>query len=418
VTRILVVTSMYPPHHYGGYELSCRDVVTGLRARGHHVEVLTSNLRVAGVDETPDERATGVRRHLEIYWRDHVVLKPSLRRRLQIERHNQAALRTALEEVRPEVVSVWAMGAMSFGLLTTLAASDIPVLAYACDEWPYYGPHIDAWGAMFLDRPRAAALAHRLLGVAGPLPDIGQRFTWCFVSDTMRRHAIERSRFSFPDTTVVWSGIDTDDFPLPVASPETRPFGWHILYVGRIDPRKGIDTVVRALPLLEPAATLEVLGTGEQPELDRLHALVEQLGLAGRVTFGSVPRSALRARYAAADVAVFPSKWQEPFGLVPLEAMTCDTPVVATGTGGTGEFLADGVNMLLHAPGDHEGLAAAITRLAGDPELRRRLVLAGRKTAAELTNDRLVDVLERWHAAVADRFADGRPPDRPAPIPT
>ncbi len=58
-------------------------------------------------------------------------------------------------------------------------------------------------------------------------------------------------------------------------------------------------------------------------------------------------------------------------------------------------------------------LAAGITRLAGDPALRGRLADGGRRTAAELTTDRLADVLETWHVAAAERFANGTPADRP-----
>jgi glycogen synthase len=416
-TRVLVLTSMYPPHHYGGYEHSCQDVVTELRRRGHDVRVLTTTHRRPGVPDPQDEPAAGgVFRRLEWYWQDHVILRPSARQALATERANQAVLLEHLEDFRPDVVSVWAMGAMSFGLLTTLAERQVPVLAYVCDEWPVYGPHVDGWARRFLGRRRRAAIARQLAGVPTAVPDLGPQFTWCFVSDTMRRVAQEKAAFDFGDTTVVWSGIDTDDFPLPTGPVRAKPWEWRLLYVGRIDPRKGIDTAIQALPLLDPNASLEVLGHGEASELARLRALAATLGVGERVHFGAAARSELRQHYADADVAVFPSRWREPFGLVPIEAMTCDTPVVATGTGGTGEFLADGVNALLHRPGDHEGLAAAVQRLAADPAVRKRLATAGRVTAAELTNDRLVDVLEAWHVAVASEFREGRPPDRPPPV--
>src|SRR3954464_12624933 len=76
--RVLVVTNMYPPHHLGGYELSCRDTVERFVERGHGVAVLTSNLRFPRVTE-PEGRAAPVRRALDIYWRDHEITRPPIR---------------------------------------------------------------------------------------------------------------------------------------------------------------------------------------------------------------------------------------------------------------------------------------------------------------------------------------------------
>src|SRR5207302_8306778 len=110
--RLLVLSNFYPPHHYGGYELSCRDVVERFRQRGHEAVVLTSGQRVAGVSDPPDEAASGVRRELQLYWDDHQLTSPLLPRRLAVERANQAALAAALDAGRPDVVSVWNMGAV------------------------------------------------------------------------------------------------------------------------------------------------------------------------------------------------------------------------------------------------------------------------------------------------------------------
>ena len=141
-----------------------------------------------------------------------------------------------------------------------------------------------------------------------------------------------------------------------------------------------------------------------------------ELGLGGRrVRFDEVPRSQLAMRYRDADALVFPSEWEEPFGLVPVEAMACGTPVIASGTGGSAEFLVDGANCLLAAPGDAVSWAGAIARLAGDAALRARLVRGGLATADELDVDRLAEVFEAWHAAAAARFADGTPLHRPPP---
>ena len=76
------------------------------------------------------ERQAGVWRDLDLYWDDHVVLRPPVARRLAIERANQRALRHALDAASPDVVSIWHMGAMSLGLLTRMATRSPP--SYNC----------------------------------------------------------------------------------------------------------------------------------------------------------------------------------------------------------------------------------------------------------------------------------------------
>lgn len=410
---------MYPPHHLGGYELSCRDVVDRLRGRGHDVTVLTSTMRVAGVEDPPGERAAGVWRDLELYFRDGDLWAPPLHRRVAIERHNQRVLRRALDAVRPEVVSVWHMGAMSLGLLTTLVDAGVPLVYAVCDDWLTYGPAVDRWLALFRRRRARwlAPLAERLVGVPAHLPDIGRSGSFLFVSDLTRRRSEERSPWRFPVHTIAYSGIDHRDFPPVAPGPARRPWHWRLLFVGRLDPRKGVETALRALARLPEEATLTVVGRGSARERARVDAVVAELGLAARVSITEADRPALRRHYLAADVFVFPSEWEEPFGLVPVEAMACGTPVVATGVGGSGEFLVDGANALLFPPGDDRALAAAVERLAAAPELRDALVAGGRHTAVELDVERLADVFEAWHDAAAARFVNGRPPDRPAPVP-
>jgi glycogen synthase len=394
VARVLVVTNMYPPHHYGGYELVCREVVDQLRQRGHSVLVLTSRWRVNGVSEVSGERQAGVWRDLELYWNDHVVLRPPVTRRLAIERANQRALRLALDAATPDVVSIWHMGAMSLGLLTTLAERDLPLVYAVGDDWLIYGPEMDAWARLFLRRPGLGRLVRPLVGVPTDLVELGSTGTFCFVSNCTKKRAEELGRRRFNDAAVVPHGLNTRDFPIAAEPPPGRAWRWRLLYVGRIDDRKGIDTVIRALRHLPFDATLELVGRGDSRHRAQLEDLVAELDLAPRVRFRVADRSELRSIYEAADVVVFPSTWEEPFGLVPLEAMACARPVVATGAGGSGEFLTHEGNCLRFSPGDPQALAAALTRLAGDPALRQRLVRRGMDTASQLTTDRLTDELE------------------------
>jgi len=405
---------MYPPHHLGGYELSCRDVMDRLRARGHEITVLTTTMRVGGVEEEPNERAHGIRRDLFFYWEDHELLSPPLRRRLEIERANREALRSALQAARPDVVSVWNMGAMSLGLLTSLVEMDIPIVFAVCDDWLVYGPHLDAWSRLFAGRKWLARVARSILRVPTAPPALSDAGAFCFVTDFIRRRAKESARVDPRISTVVYSGIDRADFP-PVVH-DSRPWTGRLLCVGRLDERKGLDIAMNALAQLPEGTTLEILGRGDAAHRARLDEIANRLGIAQRVHFNVAPRSDLKDHYRAADVVLFPVLWDEPFGLVPIEAMACATPVVATGMGGSAEFLEHERNCLLTTPGDPRELAAAVTRLATDPALRARLVESGLTLADELTTDRLADTFEAWHVAAADRFSNGRPRDRRPPF--
>jgi glycosyltransferase involved in cell wall biosynthesis/GT2 family glycosyltransferase len=419
--RILTLTNWYPPHHFGGYEVMCQGVMSRFNERGHEVRVLCGDERFADRAGDADPAHEGrVRRELQLYMRDGQLYRPRLRERLAIERRNQAALDRQIEEFEPDVVSVWHMGAMSLGLLTTIARRRIPIVYIIGDDWPAYCEQLDAWSDLFargVARRALGRVVERATGVPTIVGDLGATGAFCFISESTRRAAVSLDRWRFPLSGVVYPGVDRDVFPR-IEAPADRDWSWRLLYTGRFDTRKGVETLLRALPLLPPTATLECNGRGGEQEQARLTALAAELGVGDRVSFTGGDRADLARRYVSADVFVFPSEWEEPFGLVPLEAMACGTPVVATGTGGSREFLRDGFNSLLFPPGDPSALAAAILRLHADAELRSRLVDGGLRTAEQFEATHTADELESWHVAAADRFAGPRPTERHPNLPT
>lgn len=401
---------MYPPHYLGGYELACHDVVERWAASGHDVEVLTTTFRLPQPihDTTPTVR---VRRELEFYWRDHRILRPSILRRLGIERANRAAMTRALADFRPDVVSVWHMGAMSLGLLQTVVEQRIPLVLVVADQWLVYGGAVDAWMNLFAGRPRLGRLARIVTGLPTAWVPDRDDLTACFASEWLRARIHESSVWTPGHSTVTYLGVDPQRF---TPSLQTHPWSSRLVCVGRVEERKGIHVAVEALAHL-PDATLDVVGPEDGRYSERLRRIAVRNGAADRLHLrGAVQRRELPDRYRDADVFLFPVLWDEPFGLVPLEAMACGTPVVATGTGGSAEFLVDGVNCLLVPKGDDVALANAVRRLAEDETLRRSIVEHGHDTVAQLGIDRLAQVLERWHAAAADRYRGGIPADRPA----
>jgi glycosyltransferase involved in cell wall biosynthesis len=113
-----------------------------------------------------------------------------------------------------------------------------------------------------------------------------------------------------------------------------------------------------------------------------LRAAVTFHGLGERVRFvDMVPRFELAGVYGEHDVLVFPSTWQEPFGLTQVEAMACGLPVIGTGTGGSAEILTE-ETALRYPPGDASALAECLALLAADPDRRRRMGAAAQERVA------------------------------------
>ncbi|MGB9739671.1 glycosyltransferase family 4 protein [Chloroflexus sp.] len=203
---------------------------------------------------------------------------------------------------------------------------------------------------------------------------------------------------------VVFNGIDTDLFhPQPpdpalrarLGVPATAPL---LLFVGRLQPWKGVETAIRALPQI-PQAVLLIAGDGE--DRARLAAIANELGLNERVQFlGSVPRLQLPALYASVDLLVATSYASETFGIGPVEAQACGLPVVATRFGGFPEVVADGQTGLLVPPRDPVALAAAVNELLADPGRRAAMAAAAPAWAAQFAWPAVVDRIETVYRSV------------------
>ena len=168
-----------------------------------------------------------------------------------------------------------------------------------------------------------------------------------------------------------------------------------ILYVGRVEPLKGIDILVRAVPLLECAGDLRLLIVGGNPSGDaergRLESMAEELGIRDAVTFtGPVPQDRLPFYYSAADVFVLPSH-AESFGLAALEAMACGTPVVVSRVGGLKTFVENGKTGYLAPWRCPESFAQRLDMLLASPHLRRAMGGAAREKALGMSWSHVAD---------------------------
>jgi len=156
-----------------------------------------------------------------------------------------------------------------------------------------------------------------------------------------------------------------------------------LLFVGRMDPVKGLDVLLRATALLRdrPNLTLVVVGGSDsEAELQRNRRLARDLGLDGRVRFaGAVSQEELTNYYSAATVCIVPS-YYESFGLVAMESLACGTPVIASKVGGLPSVIHDGDNGLLVTGREPESFADRIVQVLDNASLRRTLHTAARSS--------------------------------------
>jgi glycogen synthase len=399
--RILVVTNLYPPHHVGGYELGCRDVVEALRARGHTVQVLTSNFRLS--DGAATESEPEVERSL------HLVIGHAAGRHRKL-RECRLLVR-ALQSHRPDIVYFWNQGGLTHWLPMVAKW-----LGYRCAFF-LSDTNFVSWriGAFLTRRTEAgtaiARLLHAVFGgtfLVRGWPVI-QNQPCQFASLFLLRYA-ERAGIHLSEgaTHVVHWGIEVQKFETHRSSrwPFTR-----LLYVGQLIPQKGVHTAIAALAILseEPkfqALTLRVVGGGMHPKYEKtLREQTERAGLAGRVNFlGKIPRSELPQVYADHDILVFPSEWDEPFAITPLEAMVSGLVVVGTTTGGSGELLRDRETAMTFEAGNAADCARAIRDLCDDQQLHETIRRNGElEIKKSHTLDVMVTGIEAELQAIAPR---------------
>lgn len=201
--------------------------------------------------------------------------------------------------------------------------------------------------------------------------------------------------------STIYSGVDLDRF-LPIWTPEARRIrqrlraehglgrGPILLYVGRLSPKKGADVVVRALgPVARryPEATLVLVGSKWYGE-DRISDYVAYVrALAARAPMkvlatGYVPADRVHEWFAAGDLFICASQWEEPLARVHYEAMAAGLPIITTARGGNPEVVrGQGNGLVVEEAGSPEIFARAILRLLGDADLRTRMSRRGRALA-------------------------------------
>jgi glycosyltransferase involved in cell wall biosynthesis len=215
------------------------------------------------------------------------------------------------------------------------------------------------------------------------------------ISESTRRDVIRLFGVPAERVTTTYCGVSERFRPVPES--EVEQFrrrhelpAEFLLFIGTIEPRKNLAGLVTAYAayrreVAEPIPL--ILGGGRGWKDQHVFDLVERLGLREHVRFpGYIPGDDLPSWYSAATAFIYPSRY-EGFGLPVAEAMACGTPIITSAVSSLPEVVGDAG--LLVDPDDERALAAAMTRLASDSELRRTLSLAGQERAAQFRWQRM-----------------------------
>jgi glycosyltransferase involved in cell wall biosynthesis len=251
--------------------------------------------------------------------------------------------------------------------------------------------------------------------------DVGRRADGIIA--TCSDEAFELRNLGVPgrSITVIPCGVDLDHFT-PDGPAESKRAAFRVVSVGRLVPRKGVGTVIEAVATLVAQGLdveLVVVGGGAEaderadPELERLRGIAARSDAGARIELrGRLPQSALPAVYRSADLVVC-APWYEPFGIVPLEAMACGVPVVASSVGGLIDSVVDGGTGRHVPPRDVEAVTSAMQTLLADEAERRRLGANGRaRMLGRYSWDRVAADTERSYRTVLARSRADHPTTR------
>jgi glycogen synthase len=421
--KILIVSNLYPPHHHGGYELRCSQVTEYLQRQGHDVRVVTSSYQISGTTNAAvvrEDSTNGIpvsrflRQHRLDPWQPDGRLYnlDVVRRQItDIARFGQV-----LDEFKPDLVSWWNLEGVTKAILRMPRDRGIPSVYCIDDGWMIreFGAAGDVdlplwvefwsvkWGprllrpfvrlciAPFERRMERRGIPTRAFAV--PPGHV------CFISGFWR-FLHDQAGLDLGSSDVIYGGVSPQKFFSRRSPADYADGPLRLLYVGYVDPKRGLHTIVEAMGLVPVSQRdrihLSVAHGGPvvpDEYVNGITARIAQLGLSKHVTFlGRLPHDQMPAVYAAHHVLVFASVRNEGMPMVMMEAMCAGCAVPNTGSGGAIE-LSDRAGTPLF-PKDHPfALNRLLSALEQDRQRVAEIALRGQQTVLrEFTIDQMME---------------------------
>lgn len=402
--RILIISDLYPPFYLGGYELRCKETADEIARRGHEVYVLTSwwGLEKAQIDGNI-YRLLYTNPNSDIIKRKNLSDPYRLRRRIgQLKwvflcRRNYNITCKLIIALKPEVIFIWNMGSVGINPILSAQFIGVPIVYSLGIGWLIYlRNELNREPNLIKRKFRSALIGLKDFQI------LDLRYMIA-ISHALRNIYVQNG-FPEQNITVIPRGIPSNkilnECDLKDLSNKDKI---RLLFVGRICPEKAPDDAIKAIGILYGKAgnrdiELDIIGTGEEKYINDLKELVARFTLESHISFlGRLEPNETFNLYSAYDALLFPSRWEEPLGVVVLEAMAQGLPVIATDRGGIPEIITDGLNGLLVPANNPDKLAEAISRLSQEDGLPLRLKTAALKTIREqFTLEQIVDQIIQY----------------------
>ena len=375
--RVLFWSNAFWPE-IGGVQVFAARLLPALQERGYEIMVVTPQ---TSSDQSTEAQYKGVLIHRFPFM--HIDSYTNIDQLMKVQQQVANLKRT----FAPDLIHINSISFVNFFHLETARACPAPVLVTLHLE---ISPSEDTRPDTFIGQTLRTAdwvtgvSSSVLSSVRGRVPEL------------------------VPRSSVIYNGLD-----IPDQSPSPLPFDPpRLLCLGRLAPQKGFDTALRALVSIAdrfPRVSLIIAGDG--PERPKLEQQIAELDLTDRVELvGWVAPDQVPSLMNTATVVVMPSRWEEAFGLVALEAALMDRPIVATRVDGLSEVVVHQETGLLVEPESPESLAAAIGYLLDHPQIATQMGQAARLRAqGEFSWERHVDAYDglyrqlvmnwRWESA-------------------
>lgn len=362
--RIGIVTQSYYPR-YGGVTEHVHSLGLELRRRGHEVTIITSRFRKGEGGDEPHVRRIG-----------YNILIPFNRAFVDctIGWGLKRQLRRAFRELELDVIHVHCP-----------TAPTLPLMAIQVADRPTVGTFHSTGGRTALQDLFQPMLSSAIGRLAGRI--------------AVSRTALETAELYYPGHyEVIPNGVDVDRFhPLVTPFPEWRdPDRVNILFVGRLDPRKGVQDLIAAMPevIERTDGRARLLVVGDSYLRPQVEAQVSELARRHVHFLGHVLSRDLPRWYATGDVFCSPATGNESFGIVLVEAMAAGRAVACSDIPGYRTVVNPGVDAAVFPPGDVPSIARTLAQLVEDAERRRRLAERGRQRALDFAWPKVTDRIE------------------------